>query len=116
MMCHELSFIGMSFRYMRVVVFFDLPVLTVDDKREYRRFRKYLVKQGFVMIQESVYSKLTLNGIAAKTIEQNVQKIAPPNGLVELLKVTEKQFANIRYITGKNNSEYITSTERVVVV
>jgi CRISPR-associated protein Cas2 len=101
---------------MRVVVFFDLPVLTVDDRREYRRFRKYLIKQGFVMIQESAYAKLTLNGIAAKTIEQNVQKHAPPMGLVELLMVTEKQFANIKYITGKNNSEYITTTDRVVIV
>lgn len=58
----------MSFRFMRVFVFFDLPVLTTADRREYSRFRKYLIKTGFIMQQESVYSKLTLNGNAAKTV------------------------------------------------
>lgn len=46
---------------MRVIVFFDLPVKTKKDRREYSNFRKYLVKSGFMMMQESVYSKLALN-------------------------------------------------------
>ena len=46
---------------MRVIVFFDLPVKTVQDRREYARFRKKLVKSGFVMMQQSVYSKIALN-------------------------------------------------------
>ena len=106
----------MSFRFMRVFVFFDLPVLTTADRREYSRFRKYLIKTGFIMQQGSVYSKLTLNGNAAKTVVFNVEKHAPPNGIVELLIVTEKQFANIQYITGKDNSEYISSIDRLVIL
>lgn len=106
----------MSFRFMRVFVFFDLPTLTSKDRREYRKFRKYLIKNGFIMQQESVYSKLTLNGTAAQTITSNVQKNAPPNGLVELLIVTEKQFANIIYVTGNANSEYISSADRMVIL
>ena len=51
----------MSYRYMRVMVFFDLPTESLDDKREYRKFRKYLIKKGFMMLQESVYCKLALN-------------------------------------------------------
>ena len=43
---------------MRVMVFFDLPTESLDDKREYRKFRKYLIKKGFMMLQESVYCKL----------------------------------------------------------
>lgn len=104
----------MSFRYMRVFVFFDLPTLTQADMREYRHFRKYLIKQGFIMMQESVYTKLTLNATAAKTVYANVQKHAPKEGLVELLIVTEKQFANIRYIVGKAQNEYIDTTDRLV--
>ena len=46
---------------MRVIVFFDLPVKTAQDRREYARFRKKLVKSGFIMMQQSVYSKIALN-------------------------------------------------------
>ena len=49
---------------MRVLVLFDLPVLTGDQRREYARFRKFLLKSGFLMLQESVYCKLALNTTA----------------------------------------------------
>ena len=51
----------MSYRYMRIMVFFDLPTLTAGNRREYAKFRKYLIKNGFIMLQESVYCKLALN-------------------------------------------------------
>ena len=60
-------------KFMRTFVMFDLPVLTAADRREYRRFRKFLVKTGFVMLQESVYSKLSLNATAAGTVENIVK-------------------------------------------
>ena len=59
---------------MRVLVFFDLPVVTGENKKEYRRFRKYLLKNGFLMLQESVYCKLALNGTAVKTIADGIHK------------------------------------------
>ena len=66
---------------MRVVVFFDLPVLTSENRREYRRFRKYLIKNGFIMMQESVYSKLALNTTVASSVMDNIRKniIHPPS-------------------------------------
>ncbi len=75
-----------------------------------------IIKSGFIMQQESVYSKLTLNGMAAKTTASNVKKHAPPSGVVELLIVTEKQYANIEYITGQENSEYVSSLERLLIL
>ena len=45
-------------RVVRTIVFFDLPNIYAKDKRNYLRFRKYLLGEGFVMMQESVYSKL----------------------------------------------------------
>ena len=45
----------MSYRYMRVMVFFDLPVITSANRKDYRDFHKYLIKTGFLMMQESVY-------------------------------------------------------------
>ncbi len=106
----------MSFRFMRVFVFFDLPVLTAKDRKEYRRFRTYLIKSGFIMQQESVYSKLALNGNAAQAVASNVKKHAPSNGLVSMLIVTEKQYANITYITGEEDSEYLASVDRMVIL
>ena len=52
---------------MRVLVFFDLPVITGENKRAYRKFRKYLLKNGFLMLQESVYCKLALNIVIGET-------------------------------------------------
>lgn len=103
-------------RFMRTFVMFDLPVLTAADRREYRRFRKFLVKTGFVMLQESVYSKLSLNATASGTVENIVKLNAPKRGLVQMLTVTEKQYASMKYITGEFVSEYVTTTDKLVIL
>jgi len=101
---------------MRVFVIFDLPTLTSNERKDYRKFRQFLMKTGFIMMQESVYSKLCLNATAAKVVSENVKRHKPDNGLVELLIVTEKQYANIEYIVGNPGSEYIANTDRLVVL
>ena len=53
---------------MRMLVFFDLPTETSSDRRNYRRFRRFLVKNGFLMMQESVYCKLLVNSTAQGTM------------------------------------------------
>ena len=63
----------MSFRYMRIIVFFDLPVITVDERREYRKFRKYLISNGFMMLQESVYCKIELNAVSMQSTVNNIR-------------------------------------------
>ena len=63
---------------MRVLVFFDLPVVTGEQRREYTKFRKFLLKSGFLMLQESVYCKLALNGTAVNGIVDNINKNSPP--------------------------------------
>ena len=85
----------MSYRFMRVVVFFDLPTITDKDKKEYRRFRKLLIRNGFVMMQESVYVKMVLNQTVQNSVIKLLKKSRPANGLVQALIVTEKQFSNI---------------------
>lgn len=106
----------MSYRYMRILVFFDLPVLTDKQRRDYRRFRKFLVKGGFLMLQESVYCKLVQNSTAADTISENVRKNRPEEGLVQLLKVTEKQYTKMEYIVGELHTEVLDSDERLVIL
>ena len=80
---------------MRVLVMFDLPTLTSGDLREYRRFRKFLITSGFIMLQESVYCKLVQNSSVASTVTDNVRKNKPPEGLVQVLSVTERQYAKM---------------------
>lgn len=101
---------------MRVIVFFDLPVKTKKDRREYSRFRKYLVKNGFVMMQESVYSKLALNQNAANSVCENVRKFKPPSGIVQMLTVTEKQFSKMEMVVGTSSGSIVSSDERLIIL
>ena len=101
---------------MRIMVMFDLPVITSEQRREYTKFRKFLIKSGFLMMQESIYCKLALNGTAAKAIIENVRKNKPPEGLVQLLTVTEKQYAKMEFIIGTSSSEVLDSDERLVIL
>ena len=99
---------------MRMLVFFDLPVETAQDRREYTHFRKYLIKNGFMMIQESVYCKLALNQTVIGALLENVRKHKPPSGLVQVLVVTEKQYARMEYIVGCYDGDIISSDERFI--
>ena len=101
---------------MRVLVLFDLPVITEENKRAYRKFRKFLLKNGFLMLQESVYCKLALNSTAVRTIVDNVHKNKPEEGLIQLLSVTEKQYAKMDIIIGNIKNEVLDSDERLVIL
>ena len=101
---------------MRIIVFFDLPTVTSSDRREYRRFRKNLIKKGFCMMQESVYSKIALNGTVLKSYVESVKKVSPPNGTVQILTVTERQFSKMEYVCGEKTSGVIDSDERLLIL
>lgn len=101
---------------MRVMVLFDLPVTTTAQRREYTRFRKFLLKNGFVMQQESVYSKLALNTTVAQRIAENVRKNKPEEGLVQMLTITEKQYNRMEILVGEIKGEVLQSDERMVIL
>ncbi len=101
---------------MRIIVFFDLPTLTDTDRREYRRFRKLLIKNGFVMMQESVYTRMVLNQTVQKSVVDLLKKNKPKDGLVQALVITEKQFTNTVNISGMFSSDIVDSDERLVVL
>lgn len=101
---------------MRVIVFFDLPVETAENRRNYSRFRRKLVSNGFVMLQESVYCRMALNQNEANSIASIVKRIKPPKGLVQILLVTEKQFANMEYVVGSFETDVISDDRRLVIL
>lgn len=106
----------MNNRFMRVIVFFDLPMTTVEERRVYTRFRKNLLREGFIMLQESVYSKLVLNANSASLLRKRIHRISPQKGIIQLLTVTEKQYSNMEYIVGKNISAVMDNTDRLVII
>ena len=79
----------MSYRYMRILVMFDLPVGTESERKNYRLFRKHLIKSGFLMLQESVYCKIAQNTTVADAIIANVRKNRPDDGLVQKNSIPE---------------------------
>ena len=101
---------------MRVVVSFDFPTETPDERRDYRRFRAALLKNGFFMMQESVYSKIILNNTAANVIKETVRKLKTGKGLIQMLTVTERQFENMEFVLGKKQSTVVDTAERLVVL
>ena len=95
---------------------FDLPVVTAANRRSYNQFRKFLVKEGFFMMQESVYCRLAQNITAANAIVELIRKNKPNDGLVQVLRITEKQFSGIEFIVGEVHKEVLDSDERQVVL
>ncbi len=106
----------MGGRFMRILLFFDLPTETASDRRAYRQFRKLIIKEGFIMMQESVYSKLVINQQSANFMITKLKKKKPPGGLVQLLTVTEKQYASIIDLVGTVNHIEINSMDKVIVL
>ena len=101
---------------MRVMVFFDLPVQTTADRRAYTAFRRYLLKSGFLMLQESVYCKLALNGTAVALIKKRVDKYLPEKGSVMMLTVTEKQFEAMDICLGTRDGPVLDSDSTLVII
>lgn len=103
-------------RTMRTIVFFDLPNIYAQDKRNYNKFRKFLINDGFIMLQESVYSKITLSTQQSQLLISRLKKKAPKKGLIQILTITEKQYSQIEYVIGEPNTKIIDSEERLIVL
>lgn len=101
---------------MRTIVFFDLPNIYARDKRNYNLFRKFLINEGFLMLQESVYSKIVLNSIQANLLTEKIKKNAPKKGLIQLMTITEKQYSQIQYIIGEPETKIINNEDRLVIL
>ena len=96
------------------MLFFDLPMLTDKDRREYTRFHKFLLRNGFIMMQKSVYTKLVINNVTSMAVKQRVRDNVPTDGLVELLEITENQFSRIEYLVGEEQQLSIDSLDRLI--
>ena len=102
-------------RFMRVMVFFDLPVKTKRQRKVYADFRKFLIKDGYTMVQFSVYSRTVRNFDDAKKHTQRIKQHIPPEGSVRVMTVTEKQYASMEILVGEKwKQEELLDTKQVL--
>lgn len=90
-----------AYRIMWLFVFFDLPTETKKDRRNASGFRNNLLKDGFSMMQYSVYVRHCASSESADVHEKRVHGLLPPLGKVSVLRITDKQFGNIQNFWGK---------------
>lgn len=90
-----------GYRNVWLIAMFDLPVDTKQARKEYARFRKELLKDGFSMMQFSVYIRHCASEENADVHFRRVQNALPDDGEVRLLAVTDKQFARMQVFWGK---------------
>lgn len=103
-------------RIVRTIVFFDLPNIYAKDRKNYSLFRKFLINEGFIMMQESVYTKIVLNSIQSELLTEKIKKNSPKKGIIQLMTITEKQYSQIKYIIGEPSTKIINSEERLIVL
>ena len=89
-----------GYRLMWMMVLFDLPVLTKTERRNANKFRKSLQNQGFDMCQLSVYMRFCAGKEQAQVYTRRVQSALPPSGNVQIIYITDKQYANIVSFSG----------------
>lgn len=88
-------------RFMRLLVFFDLPVKTKSERKDATKFRKYLINNGFYMVQLSVYCRICNGYDSVVSHEKRLNASLPPAGSVRTLIITEKQYESMKILVGK---------------
>jgi CRISPR-associated protein Cas2 len=95
----------MIYNFVRILLFFDLPMTNKKERRIYNQFRKYLIKNGYLMMQYSVYCKIFSNREAAINHINILRKNVPSEGQIRIMIVTEKQYSKIEIIVGGKSKQ-----------
>jgi CRISPR-associated protein Cas2 len=101
-----------TIRAMRILIMYDLPSVTNKELKIARHWHKFLISNGFIMHSESVYTRLAINKTVSKSIKILVRKNKPPNGIVSMLEITERQFVEMEYLVGSPQEEKVDTLER----
>jgi CRISPR-associated protein Cas2 len=90
---------------MWMIVLFDLPVVSPEERKKAALFRKSLLDQGFHMSQYSVYYRLLSGKEAAGAYVKGIQAQLPPTGKVDIITITDKQYEGIISFSGKKQEK-----------
>lgn len=89
-----------KFKMGWLMVAFDLPVKTKEERRRYTDFRKWLLKDGYQMMQYSVYIRPCVTFARQKTHIDRLKKNVPAEGHVRALFITRSQWERAFIING----------------
>jgi len=92
-----------AYRIMWILVHFDLPTETKTDRKNYAKFRKRIMADGFAMFQFSMYIRHCSSKENTEVHIKRVKAILPPKGHVGILTITDKQFGMMEIFRGKDN-------------
>lgn len=101
---------------MWLFVFFDLPVGTKPERKRATKFRKFLLDDGFSMVQWSVYSRVCAGQEAADKHLQRLKRNLPPVGSIRSLLVTERQYARMKILVGERKSHEKAGSAQLVLL
>ncbi len=105
------------YRQMKIIVFYDLPTITKQDRINFSKFRKNLEKLGFIMMQESIYIKHAYNHDWVNRIKIKLNDVIPPSGDIRVLVITNKQYETIEVIKGgKSLQEIVLNDNELTII
>jgi len=92
-------------RFMRLFVFFDLPTGTKKERSHATKFRNMLIKNGFTMLQFSVYVRVCKGQDMVSKYLDITMKHLPPKGHIRAMQVTDKQYERMHILIGDETVE-----------
>lgn len=102
---------------MRILILFDLPSISSKEKKAYRHFRNFIMDDGFEMMQLSVYTRFCRNAVDAQKHIARILLIAPADGNVRIITVTEKQYEDMILVIGhKSETEKAINKDFLTVI
>lgn len=90
---------------MWLFALFDVPVDSSESRREYAKFRRLLLDEGFSMLQFSVYAKFHRSEESSQAERNKLKAYLPSDGQVRFLAVTDRQFGKMDVFIGKKRKE-----------
>lgn len=94
-----------AYRLLWVLVLFDLPTDTKQDRKAYARFRKDILKEGFTMFQFSIYVRHSISRENADRHIRRVKALMPNKGHIGIMIITDKQFADMEIFYGGQKAQ-----------
>ena len=98
---------------MQLIVMFDLPTETKEQRKAYSNFRKDLLSLGFSMLQYSVYMRFCENNDVLNKYIKRIESFSPKEGFVRAIAITQKQYENMAIFVGEKTTEekYLTGEQ-----
>ena len=90
-----------GYRFMWLLLMFDLPVGTKAERRDATKFREWLLDEGFEMSQFSIYMRFCVGKEQVDRRLRDIAKARPGQGSIHVLSVTDRQFEHMAVFRGK---------------